>query len=270
MERLKTMAIVVLLAALAGSIALATTGSGDAEVRIEARRLADGRTEFALSQRVDGEWSERILPRSRYFPAEVDHERWLRSSSVTVSATSTDGFEGEPEPAAASRSYTPQRVADGNNADASLVWATLDAAAGFRTILAVTGNTNDGTFDNSVAYLTCDHDDPDAAVYARIGINWHIGGHVSWNSRFDDDRSGSWRIGTRYDSSAYEGDILGSSHIDDSWFYVTTPNLVEKLAEKRWLSAQVPTGYDDWVTVTIDFDDAFSTPVQQNLANCGR
>ena len=78
MERLKTMAIMALLAALAASIALATTG-GEAEVRINARQLEDGRVEFGVEH--DG---DRLLPARRYFPASVDHARWLRSSPVTV------------------------------------------------------------------------------------------------------------------------------------------------------------------------------------------
>ena len=79
MERLKTAAIVALLIALAASIALATTG-GEAEVRINARQLEDGRVEFALEQN-----GERTLPRSRYFPADAPVGKWLRSSPIPVS-----------------------------------------------------------------------------------------------------------------------------------------------------------------------------------------
>ena len=46
-----------------------------------ARRLADGRTEFAW-QPTDSD--ERILPRSRYFPASAAVDRWLRSSPIEV------------------------------------------------------------------------------------------------------------------------------------------------------------------------------------------
>ena len=75
--------------ALLGIIAIASYAtahvlSGDAEVRISARRLDDGRTEFALQQRTDGDWAERILPSSRYFPANPSSGRWLNSSPLTV------------------------------------------------------------------------------------------------------------------------------------------------------------------------------------------
>ena len=46
--------------------------------RINARRLADGRIEFAFTP-TDG---ERILPRVRHFPAGAAVDRWLRSSEI--------------------------------------------------------------------------------------------------------------------------------------------------------------------------------------------
>ena len=95
MNRLKTGLILLLLAALAGSVAWAATG-GEAEVRITARQLDDGRVEFALQQRVDGEWGERILPPSRYFPASVGHNRWLNSTAMTVSVASDEMTELQP------------------------------------------------------------------------------------------------------------------------------------------------------------------------------
>ena len=102
MERMKTMAILALLAALAGSIALAAT-DGEVEVRITARQLADGRVEFALQQRVEGEWSDRILPRSRFFPVHVGHNLWLYSAPLTVSASVAGDLSEEPTTSVASQ-----------------------------------------------------------------------------------------------------------------------------------------------------------------------
>ena len=53
------------------------------EIRITARRLADGRIEFGVQQRDGDGWSERILPRSRYFPTSSEG-RWLSSSPIEV------------------------------------------------------------------------------------------------------------------------------------------------------------------------------------------
>ena len=58
---------------------------GEIDVRVAAQRLADGRTEFALQERREGEeWSERRLPRSRFFPVDASVGRWLASSPLAV------------------------------------------------------------------------------------------------------------------------------------------------------------------------------------------
>ena len=53
--------------------------------RIVARRLTDGRTEFGW---LPAGAEERVLPRGRYFPADAQVGRWLRSTPVVV-----DGVE---------------------------------------------------------------------------------------------------------------------------------------------------------------------------------
>ena len=46
-----------------------SASSTQSDVRIAAQRVADGRIEFALQQRLPGEtWGERLLPRRRFFP----------------------------------------------------------------------------------------------------------------------------------------------------------------------------------------------------------
>ena len=64
--------------------------AGGAEVRISARRLADGRIEFALQPRTGGVWGERVLPFRRYFPADAPAGRWLNSSAALGGASMTD------------------------------------------------------------------------------------------------------------------------------------------------------------------------------------
>ena len=79
------------------------------EVRIATQLVLDGRMEFALQERqADGEWGERRLPRSRFFPATPAVGRWLASSALTVSApgAGSDAVGVEVRLAA-------QRVADG-------------------------------------------------------------------------------------------------------------------------------------------------------------
>ena len=70
--RLAVLAVAGLIAVL-GVTAITASGTGqETEVRITAALAADGRIEFALQQReADEGWSERLLPRSRFFPATI-------------------------------------------------------------------------------------------------------------------------------------------------------------------------------------------------------
>ena len=62
-----------------------------ADVRVVARRLDDGRTEFALQRdqrpiwpRVAPDWGDPQLPALRFFPADAPIGRWLESSPLEV------------------------------------------------------------------------------------------------------------------------------------------------------------------------------------------
>ena len=63
---------------------------GRDEVRIAARRFADGRAEFALQQRrTGGTWSSRALPGRRTVPADVEVDRWLTGSPLALRVAET-------------------------------------------------------------------------------------------------------------------------------------------------------------------------------------
>ena len=65
---------------------------GGVEVRIVARKAADGRVEFGLRQRLaDDSWGEIQLPSRRFFPTNVAVGRWLQSSPLTLSAPQVSG-----------------------------------------------------------------------------------------------------------------------------------------------------------------------------------
>ena len=69
-RRLAAAVVVLFVATLGVAVVTAQGASADIEVRVAAQRLADGRTEFALQHREPGgDWSERALPRARFFPA---------------------------------------------------------------------------------------------------------------------------------------------------------------------------------------------------------
>ena len=82
-ERSYLITMVISLAVLIGatSYALSQSIASESDVQIVAQKLEDGRIEFGLEQ--DG---ERILPRTRYFPADALVGRWLKSSTIRVEA----------------------------------------------------------------------------------------------------------------------------------------------------------------------------------------
>ncbi len=103
MSKSQLRVVVGVVAALLVAITAAAIGqsidSDASDVRISARRLDDGKTEFALQQRVNGEWNERILPRSRFFPADPGNNRWLNSSPISIEtglSSETGGDEKGP------------------------------------------------------------------------------------------------------------------------------------------------------------------------------
>ena len=63
------------------SIAKAQSDKKTISGRIVAQRLADGRTELGWHPT---DATNRVLPSGRFFPADVDHQRWLRSTPVEV------------------------------------------------------------------------------------------------------------------------------------------------------------------------------------------
>lgn len=82
---------------------------------MEARRLTDGRIEFAVAQRTDGGlWSDRILPAQRFFPTSSEG-RWLRSSPVGIEAPARAADVTTPTPvptATPVATPTPEPTAD--------------------------------------------------------------------------------------------------------------------------------------------------------------
>ena len=74
------------LVAVGGSDAAEAQSTGT-DVRIVARRLVGGKVEFGLQQRrADASWSERLLPSSRFFPADADVGKWLAGSPLGLAA----------------------------------------------------------------------------------------------------------------------------------------------------------------------------------------
>ena len=125
-------------------------GAGDVsevEVRIVARRLADGRVEFGLQQRGgDGAWGERLLPSRRFFPADAPVGGWLSSSRLVLSAALVAADSGQPP-----QDPVPQHG------------AALVAASGYHTCAINADGGVDCWGDNSLRYRL-----GDASVYQAM------------------------------------------------------------------------------------------------------
>ena len=92
--RALALSVAILLLGVLGIAEVAHAEVGGIEVRVAARRLDDGRTEFAIQERqAGGEWGERRLPRARFFPADASVDRWLASSPLVVSLPESEEID---------------------------------------------------------------------------------------------------------------------------------------------------------------------------------
>ena len=87
--RVRASVIIVLVAALVAGVCSGAVARTEADVRVVAQRLADGRLEFTLQQRRDsGGWGE-IPPERQFLPAELAMEDWQETSPFTVRTSDT-------------------------------------------------------------------------------------------------------------------------------------------------------------------------------------
>lgn len=103
MGRVVVVVALVLAALIGGGAALiirAQSDSGSAELRLSARRAADGSVELGLQRRMGEDWSARILPDGRFLPADAAVDEWFDSASFTLGEVEGEAGDGDAEPAA--------------------------------------------------------------------------------------------------------------------------------------------------------------------------
>ena len=93
-------AVAVLVTVLVGTATSTPANAQESEfesddlaqlMHVEARRLEDGRTEFALRLHDPGNpWQDRILPNRRFFPVRATTDRWLWSAPIVLRLASDD------------------------------------------------------------------------------------------------------------------------------------------------------------------------------------
>ena len=102
MGRAIVLAALVVAALIGGGAALmirAQSDSGSAELRLSARRAADGGVELGLQRRMGEDWSARILPDGRFLPANAAVDEWFDSASFTLGEVEGEAGDGDVEPA---------------------------------------------------------------------------------------------------------------------------------------------------------------------------
>ena len=253
MERLKTMAILALLAALAGSIALAAT-DGEAEVRITARQLEDGRVEFGLQQRVDGEWGERVLPRSRYFPTDATANRWLNSTPVTLSVSVAGELTEEPTTSTTSQSLSIRTQAGQGITPGGAFWdVRFDDFTDERQAAVIAPTESDSSiYEPRLAFLCSGNGTKFEAWFADLPVS-------DVNSRY----TATIRWDSTTPQTATVREYGNRQHaIDNPEQYRINVTNHDTLRVRF-------TGFVDTVTATLDVSAMRDAPTWPNILACG-
>ena len=213
---------------------------GRTEVRIEARRLDDGRIEFALRERgADGEWGDRILPTTRYFPTS-SQGRWLRSSSLFVGT----GAPTTPVSPPATSGRTAPFEGSGTNYAA----------------------TRDDFTDKVITYIrTATAGAHLVVACSNRGLIIWVGGDRVPISDLNDQHTVLWRVDA---NPPVEEIWIG---IDSSRQTAPGPNNLRIYNQIRHGQSVVLriTGYSQSETIRFNLDGMFDTPAQWNIDNCG-
>lgn len=287
----RTRSFTLVLIAIVG-VALIATGYGvaqltsvETEVRVVVRPHEDGRVEFAVQQRVDGDWGERIAPSSRYLtPALIESRagRWLNSSPVTLtvnvedaslaqSDSDTDPTAGTDEGAGSpsATNYQPVIASNYDSADRSTSAdrsATLFYAAQrdafsdrVRTDVRMFGPERrlllDAVcFDDGVAVvgfrlLNFDRPERDAGVPEELEVIWRLNdGPVQRETLGVEFLGDTPAVAFRSASPGFQAD----------WPQVLGGGSLAVRIEYRGVQEDV-----------FDLDAFANTPVHLNLVNCG-
>lgn len=282
----RTRSFTLVLIAIVG-VALVVTGYGvaqltsvETEVRVVARPHEDGRVEFAVQQRVDGEWGERIAPSSRYLtPALIESRagRWLNSSPITLTVNLEDSSltqsDPVPDPAdgadegtgsPSATSYEPviaSNFGSGWSREGTVGYdASEDAFTGrVRTDVRMFGPANRlmldvVCFDNGTAAIGFrlvgfSRPERDASFPSELEVTWRLDAGTVHSETLPVEFLG--------DTPAvyFDGDRLG---FDSSWPQVLKGGMLAVRIGYRGVNEEV-----------FDLDAFAKTPVHLNLVNCG-
>lgn len=179
MGRAIVLAALVVAALIGGGAALiirAQSDSGSAELRLSARRAADGSVELGLQRRAGDVWSARILPDGRFLPADAAVDAWFDSASFTLGEGGGDAGDGDAESAAQAGESGGQAAveaeADGGGAEESEQAEGESAAEGEGATGAAGESGSEGTDDGNGVDEQGDGDE--AAADDAAGVEGNV------------------------------------------------------------------------------------------------
>lgn len=239
-----------------------TTGGGaEYTVRIAARRLANGRTEFGLQVRQGSGWGATHLPASRFFPADAaPGGGWLRSSEINLD----DAFNPVPDnvPIIASSNGVVLRSGDLDNNR----WNGLEPTLYY-------GTDRDALTDELRTWVVA-RARTDRSLWSTIRLQVGCYGGVYFVSMWENilpDAGSDRVVSVRYhidDGAAVEDAWPASDESDD--IFVASDGFEQALRNANKLLVRLSF---DSITLTATFTglrELWTTPVQPNLDYCGR
>ena len=218
---------------------------GHTELRIRAQLRDDDRIEFAVQQRIDGGWSDNILPRARTMPAFGEATNWLSSTPISVSVDVSPAITvNAPEPV--ERPVTPaiDPVLRSGWYTASIRYAAqTDEAANLNSVVTVHGG------NGLQLQLGC------FGAVRRVQLAGAPGGTTGeLTLGLDDAQSmANWNV-AQWDGAT----VLRPADAE---------RMIERMRGASTLSLSLA-GQDSDVA-SFDLAGMFDTPIQANIDQCG-
>ena len=216
---------------------------GQTELRIQAQLRDDDRIEFAVQQRTDDGWSERVLPDLRAMRAFGDPTNWLSSSAISVSV------DVEPSHVIVSPDPVQRSVVEAINPILRSGWQT--GSLQYSADLDVEGRLNSVVTAHSEEGLQLQTGCFNGARRVQLaGTAPDVSGAIALT--IDDVQSEAiWRVVEDDDSS------------------VLRPADAGRLLERLRVADTLHVTVDESTSATFSLSGLFETPIQANLDQCG-
>lgn len=255
---LRSATIALLLIALAGMVTTVVVRSqsqtADVEVRVRAKRLADGRTEFAVQQRQDNDWSESLFSSNPKLTADPVTDRWYNSRAVSASV------DIDAQPSAAATRPDPPRgwTSLGDTGDAvridlrySVEPDVIDGS--LTTVVSSFARGDEYGFEYVKLSVVCDGGDLDLVVDDDEFHFSNTPAEVTLRVGAGTPQTFTW--------PRFRGAANGFSPADDRAF-------IRLLQSADQVTTQIKEGSTTTAQV-VDLVGFFSTPAQPNIEHCG-